>query len=296
VPLDRTSLDGNLFFAYNLVSCGLAQRLLEPQTRETIVERGTELIIEKSAQGKGGISGFDSPFLKIAPAFEDEITKAYDALPTETKLLGNFICVAITQRKAMLRGTFPRPISQEEEEAEDIVGQQLIELLPQMNGEETPQLAKGMNAIDISLKDLLGKILTRRDKGYSAVLSPSNDWTSGKLPDPEVRKFLRHPSIQRTAQRICALTSQESFYDANVKIDDDGVHFVDIYARRQRLISDPATDKALPGRYGWRGRSWLVREEPIICPAAHVNQMVPLVLDMTVDMLDRACEQVEQAV
>ena len=121
----------------------------------------------------------------------------------------------------------------------------------------------------------------------SKVLAARSDGQLGSHPDMDTRQFLRDPSIQRVAQRCCALLVDDVLgKEEYVDINDQGVSFNDPTPNRQR--SAPELED-----YGWRGRSYYVRDETIVCPAAHVNGTVPLVLGMVIDMIDRACDQLD---
>jgi hypothetical protein len=267
-PLSKISLANNQHYTLGHVICKFMQQLADPEMRQQIVKAGAANLVKISGLAlSGGISAFDNGF-DLDDPFIPAINGAYESTPAAIRLLGNHLIVGYNSR--YMNGQY-RAISPE---VTQTVGSQ-------MRGEQVSAIERMLSTIDTPPQYLLGTIL--RERGVAL--------DEGEVPSQSQIDDLRDSSIVQVARRLCTLTNEQSvgLGGDNFTVGDKQVEYVAPEVPRPTIFSgrvDTSIEDADP-----LGS----RQTPMVCPALHVQSVIPHVMEMTVDMIDEAREMLKAA-
>jgi hypothetical protein len=273
--LDMKDLDLNRYFAFSLAIRNMAVMLQDPDVREEITEHSASLLLSKSLERNGGISALR--YSPMKDAFWPEVDGAYRELSPAVQLLSNFLMVGASQRQRIEFEGEGYP-ALDDAMLTSQIRTTVISREPVMVQILTTATVSGATAI-------CDRVLLERDPAYD----------SGGIPSKAARRELRGESIRRVSQAACGLFINEVLYDQNFMVfSDNDVRFVspraeaapDSPSEPGGMVEVVAADEQHRLKY--------VREEPIICPAAHVGGTVGMALGMVVEAIDRASTTLEE--
>ncbi len=263
-PLERISIINNSYYAYGFAIRGFAKYLSDHEARQQVVKTGADLLLEASKNVHGNVSGLAASVFRLDQAFEPAIQAGYQSTPTPVKLLGNYLITVDGYRGI------------DEVDVRPAISSEIRWFVrDQMVGTQKPVLERGIVALMASPKSILYRILYER----------GIDTYDRDIPSPKAIKKLRHPSVKRLATQLCTVNSDQSFKQEVMEVKNDSVSFVAPLNGRPTFYSSRSKIRQQDNDYNQR------RTLPMVCPALYVKGVVPLVMDLTIDMLDLASQK-----
>jgi hypothetical protein len=257
--LDDLPLKNNSYFALSLAVCGFARHLQTPEARQEIVDRGAQQLLARS----NNMKAFNTRGFQLDKAFQPAISAGYKSLDRPTRLLSNYLIATRSERRRYYWGA---PV--DSKTRDQSVRREVVANIRKNNGQTLTESRLG--AIAISPQGIIDTILKARGVDMSA----------GDIPSKKDLKKLRDVSVNITARRMCTVTSSQSTGESGpvIDVEDDIVSFI-----RPNSLPNFFSPKSNP-RYE-------VNAVPMLCPALHVRGVVPLAMDLTIDMLKQARKQ-----
>lgn len=297
VDYDLTTIDRTLAYVESLGVCKLAKLLhdpAKPDLRDELVQAGARKLIDVSDDVMtGGISGlaladrrkYGGPLFLDEP-FADLARRAHKDLTPAEIFLGTFALATGEKRRAIWSD------SREDEQAEIYtLGEAILEIEPWTTDEDAESSERP------PIEQVIGRnfVLSAAYLAYVVLNKQTPQLDYGKLPSPEARQVLHDISLERAALRACGLTSPDFFGERGSIIDVDEkntVKYLNPYAAPRGRPTQYPDDRV--ERLGWQGRSYYMRDVPIVCAAANVKGIVPYSVKLQADIVDQACEMRKQ--
>ena len=267
-PLSETALVNNKYYALGNIICNFAKEVQKPDVRREIVAAGARQLISFSAMRQGGISALSAlPGFDLSDPFSDVFDKAYATTSTDTRLVANYLSVVYGI-------AFNNPdINPASEQVTNIVA-------VQMRGDSTSSARRALDSVTVSPPYVLKKILSSRGV----------DIIGGEVPCQDQIQKLRHDSVSKVAKRLCVLTSAQSLgHDGDViTVDEHEVGFTPPRHPKATVFSRLRQSRPMPISHKD------VMSVPMVCPALHAGAAIPMVMEMTVDMIDEARRMLDE--
>lgn len=288
---DKVTLDQNRFYAYNQMLCGVARRLANSSTRKTMIAQGAQSLLDWSSKdrlGNGGISGLRHN--SVATPFKSVIAQESILLTPEVQLIGDLLTAA-----SQMRGdTRPSP---------DEIAAQVA---------TTREDGSRMN-------DLISNVMTGATTNLldTVLVTASPEYRDGEAPNDRAMRLLRHPRLPEIAQHACGLLLENTTAQAGfIQIDGDEIIFINpnsvdngAEGQTSKECENSATatrsEVVMPGLLSVieieaedsptedEADGYNSRNHSIICPAANIKGMVPGVVNMVVEMVEVAVEELK---
>lgn len=274
IQLDRMGLlelDKNRYFAMGQTICELAQVVSQPDRRAFIVEAGAAQLTFVSAKTySGGISGLSN--LVINRAFEAECFQAYSRLPAGVQLLGDYLHI-VSDTRRIEPDFYKSPYYEHGAFAANYFVAQ----------------KKGGSSMVAHLRS---SVASATSLVFEAILSgPSGskreaNIAKGELPTAENIAALSHPSVAEVIEKCAALRFGRFLNGVGSAVapQEDGSTVFDRNAIQPSNQADEID-------YGWLGKDYFVRDNSIVCPAATIEGVLPLIAGMVADMIEKSVRE-----
>lgn len=263
--LSRTELINNKYYALGHLICNFAHLLQDPQTRQDIVTAGAKDLVKVSATANnGGISALQESFDSL-DAYSAILDKAYDNAGPDLQLLSNYLSTAFNYR---FMGSTTNAVSETMTRGVAL----------QMNNICSPNARLALNSLTVSPVDICFKVLNKSGIKLK----------QGEVPTADQMKLLRDPSTVQVARRLCTILSGQSFGNDGevIEVEKNEVRYIPPKHNFPTYFS--GSDEAAQNISKDYAHLEFSRKTPMVCPALHVKGVVPLVMGMTVDMIDEA--------